>query len=332
MADQLLRASARSAPRLRLGRGRPAPAGAGRAAAGAVAQPARNRVEARDEAAHGCQRCAASDRRLPRQWLPRNDDCLNVRAARRALSRLSPETSNARPPPRRARHRQCDRRRHRRRDDDFLSAEGMAKGAMRLIDAEEAERLYAAHGPGARGRAAGRRPTPRRASPRSAAAPASSASSRTTSSAQFYRHDIRSLGVEFTTPPRDVGAPTARCLILVTPDGAADDEHLPRRRAASADERARRGADRASRRSSTSKAICGTRRRRATRCTRRSKPRAQAGRKVAFTLSDTFCVDRHRDGFNALLDERRIDILFANQAEIEALRRRAASRQRGRRA
>ena len=45
----------------------------------------------------------------------------------------------------------------------------------------------------------------------------------------------------------------------------------------------------------------------------------QSGRKVAFTLSDTFCVDRHRDGFNALLDERRVDILFANQAEIEAL-------------
>jgi sugar/nucleoside kinase (ribokinase family) len=45
----------------------------------------------------------------------------------------------------------------------------------------------------------------------------------------------------------------------------------------------------------------------------------QAGRKVAFTLSDTFCVDRHRDGFNALLDGGRIDILFANQAEVEAL-------------
>jgi sugar/nucleoside kinase (ribokinase family) len=44
-----------------------------------------------------------------------------------------------------------------------------------------------------------------------------------------------------------------------------------------------------------------------------------AGRKVAFTLSDTFCVDRHRDGFNALIDGRRVDILFANQAEIEAL-------------
>jgi sugar/nucleoside kinase (ribokinase family) len=45
----------------------------------------------------------------------------------------------------------------------------------------------------------------------------------------------------------------------------------------------------------------------------------EAGRKVAFTLSDIFCVDRHRDGFNKLLDDRRIHILFANQAEVEAL-------------
>jgi sugar/nucleoside kinase (ribokinase family) len=45
----------------------------------------------------------------------------------------------------------------------------------------------------------------------------------------------------------------------------------------------------------------------------------QAGRKIAFTLSDTFCVDRHRDGFNQLIDGGQIDILFANQAEIEAL-------------
>jgi sugar/nucleoside kinase (ribokinase family) len=45
----------------------------------------------------------------------------------------------------------------------------------------------------------------------------------------------------------------------------------------------------------------------------------EARRKVVFTLSDMFCVNRHRDGFNRLLDDRRIDILFANQAEIEAL-------------
>jgi len=44
-----------------------------------------------------------------------------------------------------------------------------------------------------------------------------------------------------------------------------------------------------------------------------------AGRKIAFTLSDTFCIERHRDGFNALIDGGRIDILFANEAEIQAL-------------
>jgi sugar/nucleoside kinase (ribokinase family) len=45
----------------------------------------------------------------------------------------------------------------------------------------------------------------------------------------------------------------------------------------------------------------------------------EAGRRVAFTLSDTFCVDRHRDGFTKLIDEGRIDILFANEAEILAM-------------
>src|SRR5258708_30376612 len=45
----------------------------------------------------------------------------------------------------------------------------------------------------------------------------------------------------------------------------------------------------------------------------------EAGRKVAFTLSDTFCVDRHRDGFNKLIDGGRIDILFANQARSQRL-------------
>jgi sugar/nucleoside kinase (ribokinase family) len=44
-----------------------------------------------------------------------------------------------------------------------------------------------------------------------------------------------------------------------------------------------------------------------------------AGRKVAFTLSDSFCVERHRDGFNALIDDGRIDILFANEDEIRAM-------------
>jgi sugar/nucleoside kinase (ribokinase family) len=44
-----------------------------------------------------------------------------------------------------------------------------------------------------------------------------------------------------------------------------------------------------------------------------------AGRKVAFTLSDTFCVDRHRDGFWHLIKDKKIDILFGNEAEIAAM-------------
>ncbi|HVH48571.1 MAG TPA: adenosine kinase, partial [Sphingomicrobium sp.] len=44
-----------------------------------------------------------------------------------------------------------------------------------------------------------------------------------------------------------------------------------------------------------------------------------AGRKVAFTISDTYCVDRHRDGYWKLLDDGRIDILFANEAEALAM-------------
>ena len=44
-----------------------------------------------------------------------------------------------------------------------------------------------------------------------------------------------------------------------------------------------------------------------------------AGRKVAFTLSDTFCVDRHRDGFWGLIEAGKIDILFANEAELAAM-------------
>ena len=44
-----------------------------------------------------------------------------------------------------------------------------------------------------------------------------------------------------------------------------------------------------------------------------------AGRKVAFTLSDTFCVDRHRDGFWQLLRDGKIDILFANEAEAASM-------------
>ena len=201
--------------------------------------------------------------------------------------------------------------------DDFLAQEGLAKGSMRLIDAEEAERLYSHMGParevsgGSAGNtAAGIAALGGRAGFIGQVAP--------DQLGIFYRHDLTAAGVEFITPAADVGAPTARSMILVTPDGhrtmntfLGAAQHLPK---GALDESQIRDAailylegylwDPETPRYAMVRAIEVAR---------------EARRKVAFTLSDTFCVDRHRDGFNTLLDRGRIDILFANQAEIEAL-------------
>ena len=201
--------------------------------------------------------------------------------------------------------------------DDFLTAEGLVKGSMRLIDAEEAERLYAHMGPahqvsgGSAGNtAAGVAALGGRAGFIGQVAP--------DQLGEFYRHDLTSTGVEFITPASDVGEPTARSMILVTPDGhrtmntfLGAAQHLPS--SALDEDQIRSSAilylegylwDPETPRYAMVRAIEVAR---------------EAGRKVAFTLSDTFCVDRHRDGFNALLDGGKIDILFANQAEVEAL-------------
>ena len=201
--------------------------------------------------------------------------------------------------------------------DGFLDAEGLVKGSMRLVDAEEAERLYSHMGQvrqvsgGSAGNTdAGIAALGGRAGFVGQVAP--------DQLGDFYIHDLRSAGVEFTTAPADVGVPTARSMILVTPDGhrtmntfLGAAQHLPT--SALDEAQIRESAivylegylwDPETPRYAMLRAI---------------EVAHEAGRKVAFTLSDTFCVDRHRDGFNALLNDRRVDILFANQAEAEAL-------------
>ena len=202
-------------------------------------------------------------------------------------------------------------------DDHFLEAEGLAKGSMRLIDADEATRLYGHMGQG------------RETSGGSAAntvAGVAALGGRAGFIGQvandqlgdIFRHDITGLGVAFTTPAADHGVPTARCLILVTPDaqrtmntflGAS--QHLP---ATVLDIAQIESAailylegylwDPQEPRYAMIKAIDVAR---------------NAGRKVAFTLSDSFCISRHRDGFNELIDGGKVDILFANEDEILAL-------------
>ena len=202
-------------------------------------------------------------------------------------------------------------------DDAFLAREGMPKGAMRLIDEAEAERLYAAMGPA------------RELSGGSAANTVAGIASLGLAAGfigqlgddqlgGIFAHDIQSLGVEFDTALRgDVGA-TARCLILVTPDaqrtmntflGAAQmlgpDAVDP---AGVADSKIvyLEGYlwDPADPRAAMYKAMDAAR---------------EAGTRVAFTLSDSFVVDRHRNDLVRLLDEGRIDILFANEEEITQL-------------
>jgi len=202
-------------------------------------------------------------------------------------------------------------------NDAFIAREGMHKGAMQLIDEAEATRIYEAMGPA------------REESGGSAANTVAGLASLGLKArfigqladdqlGEIFTHDIRSLGVEFDTPRRSGIGATARCLILVTPDaqrtmntflGAAQmlgADAVEPAQVADAKILYLEGYlwDPADPRAAMYKAMDAAR---------------DAGTKVAFTLSDGFVVDRHRADLNRLLDERRIDILFANQVEAEGL-------------
>jgi sugar/nucleoside kinase (ribokinase family) len=201
-------------------------------------------------------------------------------------------------------------------DDAFLAAHGRVKGSMQLVDAPTVEQLYAAMGPGIEisgGSAA------------NTIAGIASFGGRAgfigkTATDQFgevFRHDIRAAGVTFDTPPDAGGEPTGRSLILVTPDGQRTMNTFlgisPRLGSGEVDaELVRSGRilylegylfdqpeAKAAFRQSADIA-------------------AKAGRQVALSLSDAFCVDRHRAEFLDLV-RGSVDILFANESEITSL-------------
>ena len=202
-------------------------------------------------------------------------------------------------------------------DDAFLSKQDLHKGSMRLIDEAEAVRLYETMGPGREisGGSAGNTAAGLAALGLKAAFIGQVADDQL---GGIYRHDIEAQGIDFLVPARsDVGA-TARSLILVTPDaqrtmntylGAAQMlERSSMDLAAVADSAIvyLEGYlwDPAAPRAAMAAAI---------------EAAHAAGRKVAFTLSDTFCVDRHREGFWQLIRNGKIDILFANEAEAASM-------------
>jgi fructokinase len=201
-------------------------------------------------------------------------------------------------------------------EDSFLSRHDMHKGMMALIDTAAADRLYAAMPPGQESSGG---------SAANTCAVAAALGARVAYLGKVaddqlgavFAHDMRAAGVHFPSTPLRGGAPTARCLILVTPDGqrtlntflgacvTLGEADVDPALAADAaviylegylfDPPAAQAAFR-----------------------RAAAVAHAAGRQVALSLSDPFCVNRHRAAFRTLVAGH-VDILFANEAEITAL-------------
>ena len=201
-------------------------------------------------------------------------------------------------------------------DDAFLAAHQRVKGSMQLVDVPTVESLYAAMGPGIEisgGSAA------------NTVVGVASFGGRAgfigkTATDQFgevFRHDIRAAGVTFDTPPAAGGEPTGRSLILVTPDAQRTMNTFlgvsPQLGSGEVDAALIRSArivylegylfDQPEAKAAFRQAAGIAK---------------AAGRQVALTLSDAFCVARHRAEFLELVRDS-VDILFANQAEVTSL-------------
>ena len=202
--------------------------------------------------------------------------------------------------------------------DDFLASQGIAKDAMTLIDEARAHELYDAMQPG------------KEASGGSAANTVAGIASLGGKAAyigkvaqdqlgEIFTHDIRTIGVHFDTPALKDGPATARCLINVTPDAARSMSTFLGAAALVTEKDVEAGAD--ALKASEIVYLEGYLfdREEAKRAYVHAAEMAAANnRRTALTLSDLFCVERHRDAFRHLVANH-IDILLANEAEITAL-------------
>jgi sugar/nucleoside kinase (ribokinase family) len=203
-----------------------------------------------------------------------------------------------------------------RADEGLLNQHRLAKGAMSLIDAVDAERLYAIMGPG------------REISGGSAANTAAAIAALGGRVAYIgkvaddqlgdvFTHDIRAVGVTYDTTPLTEGLSTARCLIFVTPDAQRTMQTF-------LGATTQLGPEDLNMQYITSSKVVYLEgylwdQPRAKAAMRDAAVRArEAGVKVSLTLSDAFCVARFRDEFLELTREH-VDLLFANESEILSL-------------
>ena len=202
-------------------------------------------------------------------------------------------------------------------EEDFLLRENLVKGSMRLIDGAEADRLYDHMGTAQliSGGCAG-----------NTAAGVASFGGRAAfigkvaddELGRFFRHDMKALGIAFPTTPLDDGTPTARSMILITPDG----ERTMNTNLAACQELTPADIDRKTVESAAITYLEGylwdpPKAKEAFRIAARIAH--GGGRRVAMTLSDSFCVDRFRDEFLELMRTGALDIVFANRHEVLSL-------------
>ncbi len=204
-----------------------------------------------------------------------------------------------------------------RTDDAFLVKQGMHKGGMALIDEPRAATIYEAMGPAIEVSGGSAANTIVGVASLGARA-AFVGKVRDDELGRVFAHDIRAAGVAFDTPPASDGPSTARCYVLVTPDGertmntylgAAQDLHP---NDIDADAIAASGIiylegylwDPPHAKEAFLKA---------------AKIAHGAGRDVALTLSDAFCVDRYRAEFLDLIRKGTVDLIFANERELHSL-------------
>jgi len=201
-------------------------------------------------------------------------------------------------------------------DDDLLDNFELTKGTMALVDEHQAETLYASVGPGLEtsgGSAANTLAGVAQLGGRAGFI----GRVRDDQLGGIFAHDIRSVGARFDTPAATTGPSTARCLILVTPDaqrtmctylGASvglDPADLDLDLVAQTKVLYLEGY------------LWDSEEAKAAFIAAAEVARAHGG-EVALSLSDAFCVERHRDSFQELVDGH-VDILFANEMEITAL-------------
>jgi len=202
-------------------------------------------------------------------------------------------------------------------DDSFLEERGFEKGSQRLLSAEDTRELYAAMGPG------------REVSGGSAANSMEGAAALGLQTAfigqvaddqlgAIFTHDMRSLGIQFETPPIKAPPPTGVCLILVTPDAQRTMNTFP----GASHELTTAAIDpeliRSARITFLEGYLWEPEGSRAAMIEAARIARS-TGRSIAFTLSESVIVGDPREGFGCMIEDGLVDLLFGNEHEMRRL-------------